>query len=507
VTSPDPPAAGSSRTLRLLGVILVVVPISACSNQRPWDALVGLFAPHPIRTVTVLPLQELSGDPEQAFLAPALTEGLARTLGGISALRIKAAGSAAFQQGEPLPADELGRALGVDAILHGTVLRDENQLHLTLHLVEARSGRELWTASYASEVGHVPELQRQAGLGVAQAIEAPLSEEEAELLGEERWSVDPLAYEFYWRGYEVALPGTQDATRNSIRYIEHAIQLDPAFAPAYVGLANAFIHLESTLQAGPANELLPRARDAALQAVALDDRLADAHAALAWLLTAYDHDWSEAEWEYQRALELNPSSAPTHAGYALHLAARGRMDEALAELDLARELDAFSTTGRERCGEIGFLARQYETAIACLEASLVSEPGRLSARLSLARALAQTERQQELRALVAAMPEAASVPSAAAQTAALYALAGRRADAQRLLDDLLGGTGPVYVEPFSIALVQSLLGNGSATLVWLERASVDRSSELTCLALHPEFERLQGDARFEALVDELGATP
>ena len=321
--------------------------------------------PH-IESVAVLPLVNLSGDPEQDSFADGMTEALITDLGKIGALRVISRRSVVQYKGTKKPLPEIARELNVDGLVEGTVLRSGNHLRITANLLQASPEKHLWAESYDGEVGDVLSLQGQVAQAIAREIQVKLTPEEQKLLGSAR-PVDPQAHDDYLRGRYFCDQDTRAPIEKGIKYFEVAIKEAPSDPLGYAGLGNcyALFGWAGDIFVGDlsAAEMMPKARDAASQALRLDENLAEAHTTLACFEMILNWNWAGAEREFKRAIELNPSYTPAHVYYAHYLAAMGRSDESVAEAKRALTLDPFSEFTMDFSQWAFYMDHHYDLAL------------------------------------------------------------------------------------------------------------------------------------------------
>lgn len=344
-------------------LILIAAAIVGTNLRGVRDRLLGRSTAPRIESVAVLPLENLSGDPAQAYFADGMTEALINDLASTGALRVIARNSVMRYQGSKKPLSEIARELDVDAVVTGSVVRAGSRVRVTAQLIEARSEHSLWADRYEREVHDVISIQDEFTRAIVREIKGKLSPQQQQLLARASAKVDPEVYDLYLKGRDAfnKRKGEKDV-QQALAYYEQAISKDPAYAPAHASLAEA-------LAAAALRGLLPqaegyaRARVAAGRALELDDSLAEAHLALAGVKDEWDYDWQGGEREYKRALELNPSYASGHCWYSSHLSQMGRHVEAIAEARLGERLDPFSYMCGDYVGSALFYARRYDECI------------------------------------------------------------------------------------------------------------------------------------------------
>jgi len=427
-----------------------------------------------IQSVAVLPLENLSHDPEQQYFADGMTDALITDLAKIHALRVISRTSVMQYKGKNESAPQIARELHVDAIVEGTVLRSGDHVRITAQLIEAPSDRHLWAETYERDLRDILALQDEVARAIASKVRVTLTPQEQARLSSVR-QVDPAANEAYLRGLYELHGTTAEPTEaqkahsleKAVGYFNQALADDPNDALAYSGFADAYTVL-STAYRAPL-EVMPKAKAAALKAIELDDSLGEAHASLGYVALVFDWDWASAEREFHKALELNPSSPKAHAGYAEYLlfVAR-RTNEGLQELHQAYALDPLLPSSHGDLAWLLFLSRRYAESIEV--AQRVGHDDHVLA-------LSYAELGQREAALAAAdrAVKSTTSPVILSQVAAAYALAGRKDKARAMLGGIEGQARERYVCGFNVACVYSVLGDKDQAFAWLEKAHRDRS--------------------------------
>jgi len=455
-----------------------------------------------IGSLAVLPLTNLSGDAEQEFFADGMTEELILNLAKLRALRVVSRTSVMQFKGGRAAVPEIARALGVDAIVEGAVIRVGDRVRITAQLIDARDDRHLWAQSYERDLRDVLALQSEVARAIAEEIRVQILPVEKARLDRAR-QVDPVAYEEYLRGRFHWNRRTEEGARKALECFERSIARDPGYAPAYAGLADAYDTL-GNYDYLPPHEAFPRADAAVTRALALDDSLAEAHVSLASLRFNARWDWEGALASFRRALALDPKSAAAHHWYADLLTAVGRADDAIAEAGMARSLDPLSLIVNTGYGLHLFYGRRYEEAIAAQERTLELDPSFSPALRSLGGAFEQTGRFDE--AIATYERAHALLPgelSAKALLAHAYAVSGRTAKARELLAELTAASGARYVAPFTLAAIRVGLGEHDAALELLDRAWRGHDRGMAWLKVSPRFDPLRGEAKFEEILRRL----
>jgi TolB-like protein/DNA-binding winged helix-turn-helix (wHTH) protein/Tfp pilus assembly protein PilF len=484
-------------------VLLVPIIIGAVAaalllglNVRGWRDRVFMRSPKPqIQALAVLPLTNLSGDPEQEYFADGMTENLITELGKISGPRVISRQSIMQYKGSKKGLPEIARELNVDAVLEGAVERYGERVKITVHLAQASPERQLWAQEYDRSIRDVLSLQGEIARAIADEIQVKLTPEERTRLAISR-PVDPEAQDNYLRGLYFASKYTELDSQTAIALFKTAIEKEPTYAPAYAELAMAYFWLGNPDQGGPsARETMPQAKAAVTKALELDPSLARAHLALGLILLNPGWNWSGAENQYQIALKLNPSCGDCLASYSGLLAALGRNDEAIARINQARELDPLRNEYRCWFAAIAFLSRQYD----------------LSIKLSENLGDDSASNVAVCYALKKMYPEAIAISEKAVarrgrQTADLrflalvYGLAGRKGETQKIIGELKERSRHHYVFPSVFAYAYLGLGDKDEALTFLERAYEEEDPALFWLKMSPLFDPLRTEPRFQDLL-------
>jgi len=460
-----------------------------------------------IESLAVLPLENLSRDPEQDYFVEGMHEALITDLAKLSGLRRVIARSSVIRYRKTeksLP--EIARELNVDAIVTGAVLQDAGRVRVTAQLIRASSEELLWTEHYEREYRDVIALQGEVVGAIARGIEIKLTPTEELHLAQAR-PVKGDVYEAYLRGRYHRNRFTHAHYRQAIAYFERAVAQDPGYAPAHAGLAYACGLIGGWGNFAP-REWLPRAKASALKALEIDDRLAEAHVSLASIKAHYDWDWPGAEREFKTAVELDPGYAEGHDGYAIFLARMGRHDQARGEIDRALQLDPYSVNVNDHWAWVAFMARDYERAAVGYRRTLDLDPDHVPALRELAWVYTLVDKHAE--AIESAERASRLSPEdslTSGHLASIYARGGRRKDASRLLARLMQRRQVEYVSPMSIAQAYVGLGDKDRAFEWLNKAFEDRSGRLVNVRSQPNFDMLRGDPRLDDLLRRMDFPP
>ena len=493
VHRPALPLAWKLSALALLVISTIVVVWMTRSRSVP---------PPAIRSLAVLPLENLSSDPSQEYFADGMTDELITDLGQISALRVISRTSVMQYKGVRKPLPQIARELNVDAVVEGTVLRSGDQVRITAQLIQARDDRHLWSHSYEGELRDVLALQNRVASAIAQQIQINLKPTEQVALKTEK-AVNPEAHEAYLRGRYFWNKRTNDSLRKAIDYFNQAIAKDPTYAQAYTGLADSYALLGDWEYGGMApKEAFPKAEAAATKALQLDDTLGEAHTSLAFCLDLYDWNWDSAEVEFKRAIELNPGYATAHHWYGWHLAVLGRKDEAIAEMREAAALDPLSLIISADLAEVLLVARLYPQSIQQSLSTIAMDPTFAVAHYQLGQAYVQNRMYSDaMTEFQRAIELSGTNTTFTSNLAYVYALAGRRGEALKILD-YQKNRDHGFSNSAEIALIYVGLGNNDQAMTWLERAYEERFNP--SILARPSFDPLRTDKRFQDLVHRIG---
>jgi TolB-like protein/DNA-binding winged helix-turn-helix (wHTH) protein len=455
-----------------------------------------------IQSLAVLPLVNLSGDPDQDYFADGMTEELTTDLGKISGLRVISRTSAMQYKGTKKPLPEIARELNVDALIEGTVSRSGNHLRITANLVQASPEKHIWAERYESEVSDALAVQGKIAQAVARQIQVRLTQKEQALLAAAR-TVNPEAHDLYLRGlYTLATGGTGVSTEKAIKYFQQALEKDPNYAPAYVGLAQAY----SIWVPGMSRprDLMPKAKGFALKALSLDDSLAYAHSALGTIALLYDWDWSTAEDEFKRTMELNPNSVWPHEWHSRVLVTSGRTEEAIAEAKLSIGLDPSPLSGDYPIWVL-ILARRYDLALERAQALVDLAPNYAWVHFDLGLIYERTGRAEEAaKESLKADELFGTDPKRLAQLKEAIAKSGAQGYWRRTLENYKESAKSQYVPSVMVAEACVRVGDKECAFRWLEKGFEERDDLMINLKVEPVFDRIRMDPRYQELVRRVG---
>jgi eukaryotic-like serine/threonine-protein kinase len=444
-----------------------------------------------IKSLAVLPLNNLSGDPAQEYFADGITEALISNLAQIRALRVISRTSAMRYKGTNKLLPEIARELNVDAVIEGSVQHSGGRVHVTARLIPAAADSPLWSRDYDRDLSDLLKLQSELAGAVADEIRIQVKADERARLASAR-SVNPQAHEAYLLGrYHLSKKNEEDL-RQAIEHFKRAIQLAPDYAASYSGLAEAWQE-RGIWGAKTFNEVEPPARAAALEAIKWDEQLAEGHMMLARLKYMYDWDWHAAEQEFKRALELDSGSLYVHQHYSVFLMALGRRADAISEMHRAAQLDPLSAEIQSGFGRILYRTHKYEEAIPHFKRALELEPRSYSAHVRLGDVYAKLGRYDDAINIFEKAARLRSDGFHQIRIARVYALMGRQREARQMVSG-------AKAAPFDIAGVYVALGDRDEAFRILEKAIAERNSLLVFVKEDPSFDNLHSDPRWRELL-------
>jgi TolB-like protein/Flp pilus assembly protein TadD len=459
-------------------------------------------------SLAILPLVNSSADPNAEFLSDGITESIINNLSQLPQLRVVARGTVFRYKAQDVDPLRVGRELDVRAVLTGRVLQLGERLVVRAELVDTGDGSQLWGEQYDRQLSDVLAVQEEIARRISEKLQLRLTGEEQNLLAK-RHTENTEAYHEYLKGRYFWNKRTEEGLKKGIEHFRQAIELDPLYALAYVGLADSYVVLGSFgVSALAPGEAFPRAKEAATKALEIDETLSEAHSALAYSLESYDWDWDAARREFMRAIELKPDCTTAHHWYGLeYLTAMGRLDEAFAEIRRAHELEPLSLSINTDFGFIPYLMRQYDRAIGEYRKALELDQNFVYTHWKLGLAYEQKAMYEEA---IAEFHKAIALSGGSAQAVVLlghaYALAGRREEALKVLDELSEMSKRMYVSSYRRAAIHLGLGDKERAYEWLERAVEERDAWLVWLKVDPVLDDLRSDSRFAKLVERIGLT-
>ncbi|MBA4182725.1 MAG: winged helix-turn-helix domain-containing protein [Acidobacteria bacterium] len=444
----------------------------------------------PIKTVAVLPFKSLVAEKRDESLELGMADTLISKLSGGEEITVRPL--SAIRRYNSVEQDSLiaGRELNVEAVLDGTIQTSGERIRVSAKLLRTGDGKQLWTGQFDEKFTDIFAVQDSISERVAAALKIRFGNAE-----KKRPTENVEAYQLYMKGRYHALNLTRTETDKGIAYFQQAIEIDPNYALAYAGIANAYLPMALT-SGVPSWEVMPKAKAAALRAVEIDETLAEAHAVLGYTIFWYDWNWQAAEKEYLRALELNPNSAEAHFGYAHLLSNVARHAPALAEIKLSRELDPTSLRTNALEGQILFFAGKNDEALDRLNKTIDLNPNFWLSHLFISRVY--TEKGMHAEAVAAAKKAGEISGNSQSEAYRAYALArwGKQAEARAVLDELLKLSNERYVPPYNFAVVYNGLGESDKALDYLEKAFLEKDVRMVFLKVEPKWNNLRSEPRF-----------
>jgi TolB-like protein/DNA-binding winged helix-turn-helix (wHTH) protein/Tfp pilus assembly protein PilF len=456
-----------------------------------------------IRSIAVLPLENLSSDLAQEYFTDGMTDELITALGTINGLRVISRSSTMLYKHARKPLPQIARELKVDAVVEGTVLRSGEQVRITAQLIRAATDDHLWAQSYQGDLHDTLQLQDKVAREIADRIRVEVTLDEQALL-ESAKPVNPDAHDAYLKGRYFWNKRTEQGLKTAVEYFNQAIAKDPNYAQAYSGLADSYALLGDWEYGAMApREALPQAATAAAKALELDDNLAEAHASRGLCLELFDWDWKAAERELLRAIKLSPSYASAHQWYAWDLIVLGQNNEGIGELKKAEALDPLSLIVSADLADALAIAHRYEESIQQSRKTIEMDPSFAVAHYQMAQALVQTHNfKQAATELQEAIELSRGDPICTSLLAYLYAVSGNESEARKMLEDLKNGSAHKQSNAADIAMIYGGLQENDQAFAWLEKAYGDRFNP--SVLLRPAFDVLRSDPRFHDLLRRLG---
>jgi len=456
-----------------------------------------------INSIAILPFTNVGDDPDAEYLSDGLTESLINKLSTLTNLRVTARTTAFTFKGRSVDPREVGRTLGVDALLTGQVTQRGDALSIQVDLIRVSDGSQLWGEHYQRKLSDILSMQDEIAKEISATMKLKLTGEE-ELRLSERYTKNVEAYQLYLKGRYFWNKVTEESVKKSIECFNEAIDKDPNFALAYAGLADSYI-LDSFIGMVSPAESYGKAKAPAIRALEIDNKLGDAHATLALILTWYEWNWAAGEAEFKRAVELSPNSATAHQAYGRALYMIGRFDESLAELKRAKELDPLSIIIDADLESVFFFSRQYDEAIKQNRKILEIDSRFVFAYLDLSIALEQSGKSREaITELQKALSLESENPFVLSLLGHTYARMGEKKKAEDILQQLQELSQRKYVSPMHLARIYASLGNREQAFELLEQGYQGRDYNLPFLHVDPSFEDLRSDLRYSDLVRRIG---
>jgi len=469
----------------VLAVLAILVAAFARTSFRPrYDS------------AAVLPFVNATGDPETEFVSEGIAEEVVNDLSQLSNVRVMAWTTVARYRQRQIDVPAVGRELGVKAVLSGRLLRQGNHIVLNTELIDVQSGSQLWGKQYEQPLSDMPALREQLSEDIAGNLRVRLSGNGQHRI-QRTYNPSPTAYELYLKGRFFLNRRTKQGLQQGIDYFQQAISADPGYAPAYAGLADCYNLLDDWGESAP-RDSFPKAKAAAEKAIALDDSLAEAHVSLAMVRSAYEWDWSGAEQEFRRAIQLNPKYPTAHQWYGMFLAGLGRFTEAEAEVNRAQQLDPLSPIINMAVAEVYEWERLHDKALAQYQKIIALDPSFFGAHGNVAQVYARKHMYAEAMSELQQKWNLYGDPGFAQVLQRAYGASGYpatiREHLNRMLRDRAKGQ---YADPVGIAECYSQLGDAPHAFEWLQKGYEEHSSSMEYLMVSAGFDPIQSSPQFQ----------
>jgi len=497
--------AGPARIWTWKNILLVAAVAALALGAGYWLKTKKTLKPPvagAIQSIAVLPLENLSGNPSQEYFADGMTDALITELSQIKKLRVISRTTVMQYKHAKKPLQQIAQELHVDAVVEGSVMQDKGRVRISAKLFQTNIEGALWADKFDRDYTQVLALQSDVATAIAREIQVQLSGTEQYELARSR-SVVPEAYEVYLRGKYEAEKRTPEGFLAAAEFYQKATQKDDTFALAWAGLANAYMNI-SNYQLRPAGVMMPKAKQAAQKALELDDRLGEAYTSMA-AIRFYHLEDGDIEGEFQKAISLNPGYSTALHWYALFMAAKGRREESIREIKLAREIDPRSLIINANVGWCHYLAGDYDHAIEAEKVTLQMDPSFAIAHGYLGQSYLEKKQYEdavnEFRTFVSLAPGDASRE---AELGYAYAISGKKDEAEHILREFENAAGKKYISNYDWAILYAGFRDKEKTMNALEKAYEERNGRMPNLAVHPQFAFLREDARFRKLLSEMG---
>jgi TolB-like protein len=472
--------------------VLRSVPIEPTSVERMADSN------KTINSLAVLPFINAGNDPDIEYLSDGITESLIYNLSQFPKLKVRSMNSVFQYKGQQTDAQTVGRDLNVKVVLTGRIVQRGQEVSISVELVDATDNSFLWGENYQRKFTDILAIQKDIGMNVSDNLRVQLGTGARERLAK-RTTENSEAYQLYLKGRYHASQYTREGVQKGFALLTQAVELDPNYALAYVGLA--YFGIAATDWILPANDVMPRAKKAALKALEIDETLPDAHSMLASVYVWYEWDWEAAEKEFKRSFELDPDHLNAHDFFGLYLGGMGQFDRAIAEVQRAIEIDPLSSEASWFLGEVLYFAGRYDEAITQYLKTLDLNPYYWPAEVDIARVYLQKGQYAEAIALLKKIIESGvSNPSPTAYLGYALALAGQKKDAEKILEEFTTESQDIFISPLYFAFIHIGLGNIDQAFEWMDKSFEERSWYIPFLKVMPEYDPLRDDPRFAVLL-------
>jgi len=497
------PAMQSSHVRRYVTVgaaLLFLLALSGAAFLK-WRLARRAADPSAIRSLAVLPLANLSADPSEQYLVDGLTEELTSEISQLHSLRVISRTSTMQYRDTQKRAPEIAKELQADVLIEGSILQVNDRVRITAKLIHGPSDTHLWSKRYERDLRNVIALQHEIASDIAREVRISLGPQEQAHLARAR-EVIPEVHEAYLRGRFHLQNGSKASIYRALDYFQQAIEKDVEYAPAYAGVADAYTAMRSTYAAP--SEVMPKAKAAALKAVALDETLPEPHVSLGGVLMFYDYDWPNAEREFQRALDIRPSYAEAHDYYAMFLVANRRFQAAVDEILRARQLDPASGLIAADAAWVFYLKRDYDQLMEQAKGAVELAPNYWLGHLQLGLAY---EKKGDFARALQELEEARRMDDNSAileMLAGTYAAAGRPDEARRITEEMVERSTKRYICAYEVATTYAGLKDRESAFLWLRKSLDERADCSPWIAADPKLDPLRTDPRFQDLLRRLG---
>jgi serine/threonine-protein kinase len=483
------------------GVLALILLLFALNVGNYRDRLLGRTGSSRIDSLAVLPFENVTKDSKTEYLSDGITESLINSLSQLPNLTVMSRNTVFRYKSQSMDPEKVGRDLGVRAILTGRLVQSGDELMISVNLEDIQDKRQIWGAQYNRKLSNLVSVQDEIAGDIYGRLRPRLSGEENRLRSK-RPTEDAEAYQLYLQGLFYWNKWTEADFKKAADYFTQAVQRDPRYALSYAGLADTYSLLGDSGYLAP-SDAWPKAKAAAMQALNIDDTLPEAHTSLALVKEHYDWDWSGAEREFKRAIELNPNSAAAHLWYGDFLANSGHLDEGMNELKRAQELDPMSLIINTMMGWQYYLSRQYDLSVDQLRKVLDIDQKFAPARRILERVYSQMGKQKESVAEREKIVSLSGSPELAASIEEDFSKSGYNGVLRSWLDGMMVISKYSYVSSYDIAQIYARMGEKDKTLTWLEKAYGEHDSGLVSLAVDPLFDNVRSEPRFRDLLRRL----
>jgi serine/threonine protein kinase/tetratricopeptide (TPR) repeat protein len=484
------------RSAVILAVLLIALVGAIVASRRSATSP----APPPARSLAVLPFQ---ATPPLAYVSEGLTEGIINDLSPVGGFKVLSRNTVFSYKARSNDPRAIGKELGVDALVTGRVVQQPQSLVVSVELIDAREGNQIWGERYERPLSEVPQIERELSRQISAKLQLRLTGADQSRMNR-RASVDPNAYRLYLQGRYEWNKRTPEGLRKGVEFFRRSIDIDASYAPAHAGIADSYLLLGGNYEILPPKEAMPLARKAAARALELDPALAEPHATLGVIAHEFDWDWPRAEESFRRAIALNPNSPVAHQWYGQALLYRGRPEEGLRELQRAEELDPLSLVTRSDLAQAFWITRQYDAAVAQAERLIELEPQFWLGHFFLGMACIG---RNDLTRATAALEQAVQLggsPAAIGSLGYAYARSGRRKEALRLRDELREASRGRYISPAPFLTIALGLGDFDAVFAELGRAIDERAALVAVMNVVPIADPLRADPRYAEYARRVG---